>query len=111
MPAFLADYAPEKVSAITALSVADIREAARMIGAASEWISCWTVGLNQSTHGTWHANAICNLHLATGAICRGGSGPFSLTGQPNAMGGREVGYLSGGLPGQREVTSAVDRGF
>ena len=59
------------------------------------------MGLNQSTHGTWHTNAICNLHLATGKICRPGSGPFSLTGQPNAMGGREVGYMSHALPGQR----------
>src|ERR1700710_1072940 len=111
MPAFLADYAPEKVSAITRLSVADIREAARMIGAASEWISCWTMGLNQSTHGTWHTNAICNLHLATGAICRPGSGPFSLTGQPNAMGGREMGYMGAGPPGQRSALNEADRVF
>jgi sulfite reductase (NADPH) flavoprotein alpha-component len=69
------------------------------------------MGLNQSTHGTWHTNAICNLHLATGKICRPGSGPFSLTGQPNAMGGREVGYLSHALPGQRHVTNADDRAF
>ena len=74
-------------------------------------MSCWTMGLNQSTHGTWNTNAICNLHLATGAICRPGSGPFSLTGQPNAMGGREMGYMGPGLPGQRSVTSADDRDF
>ena len=61
------------------------------------------MGLNQSTHGTWNTNAICNLHLATGAICRPGSGPMSLTGQPNAMGGREMGYMGPGLPGQRSV--------
>ena len=72
-------------------------------------MSCWTMGLNQSTHGTWNTNAICNLHLATGTICRPGSGPFSLTGQPNAMGGREVGYLSHGLPGQRVVMNEADR--
>ena len=67
------------------------------------------MSLNQSTHGTWNTNAICNLHLATGTICRPGSGPFSLTGQPNAMGGREVGYLSHGLPGQRVVMNEADR--
>ena len=50
-----------------------------MIADAGEWMSCWTMGLNQSTHGTWNTNAICNLHLATGAICRPGSGPMSLT--------------------------------
>ena len=82
---------------------ADIRTAARMIGEAGDWMSCWTMGLNQSTHGTWNTNAICNLHLATGAICRPGSGPMSLTGQPNAMGGREMGYMGPGLPGQRSV--------
>ncbi|CAB3800119.1 bifunctional nitrate reductase/sulfite reductase flavoprotein subunit alpha [Paraburkholderia caffeinilytica] len=111
MPAFLSDYTPEKVSAITGLSVESIREAARMIGAAPEWMSCWTMGLNQSTHGTWHTNAICNLHLATGRICRRGSGPFSLTGQPNAMGGREMGYMGPGLPGQRSVLVDADRAF
>ena len=72
-----------------------------MIGEAGDWMTCWTMGLNQSTHGTWNTNAICNLHLATGAICRPGSGPMSLTGQPNAMGGREMGYMGPGLPGQR----------
>ena len=82
-----------------------------MIADAGEWMSCWTMGLNQSTHGTWNTNAICNLHLATGAICRPGSGPMSLTGQPNAMGGREMGYMGPGLPGQRSVASAADREF
>ncbi|BBZ29106.1 hypothetical protein MMAD_34010 [Mycolicibacterium madagascariense] len=111
MPAFLADYPPDVVSAVTGLSEDDIRTAATMIADAGEWVTCWTMGLNQSTHGTWNSNAICNLHLATGAICRPGSGPMSLTGQPNAMGGREMGYMGPGLPGQRVVTSADDRAF
>jgi NADPH-dependent sulfite reductase flavoprotein alpha-component len=111
MPQFLADYPPARVAEITGIPEADIRTAARMIAAAGEWMSCWTMGLNQSTHGTWNTNAICNLHLATGAICRPGSGPMSLTGQPNAMGGREMGYLGPGLPGQRGVFSAEDRMF
>jgi sulfite reductase (NADPH) flavoprotein alpha-component len=111
MPAFLQDYSPARVAEITGLPEADIRQAAQWIGAAGEWMSCWTMGLNQSTHGTWNTNALCNLHLATGAICRPGSGPFSLTGQPNAMGGREMGYMGPGLPGQRSNQSAVDRAF
>ncbi|MGQ9349205.1 bifunctional nitrate reductase/sulfite reductase flavoprotein subunit alpha [Mycolicibacterium gilvum] len=111
MPQFLADYAPERVSAITGLDETDIRAAATMIADAGDWVSCWTMGLNQSTHGTWNTNAICNLHLATGAICRPGAGPMSLTGQPNAMGGREMGYMGPGLPGQRAVLSADDRAF
>ncbi len=114
MPAFLADYTPDRVAHLTGLAESDIRTAARMIADAGEWMSCWTMGLNQSTHGTWNTNAICNLHLATGAICRPGSGPMSLTGQPNAMGGREMGYMGPGLPGQRSVTlgrrSGVRRG-
>ncbi|MGE2833457.1 molybdopterin-dependent oxidoreductase [Mycobacterium sp. SMC-4] len=111
MPAFLADYPPDRVAALTGLAEADIRTAATMIAEAGEWMSCWTMGLNQSTRGTANTNAICNLHLATGAICRPGSGPLSLTGQPNAMGGREMGYMGPGLPGQRVVTSAEDRAF
>ena len=111
MEDFLADYPPDVVAGITELAEEDIRTAARMIGEAGDWMSCWTMGLNQSTHGTWNTNAICNLHLATGAICRPGSGPMSLTGQPNAMGGREMGYMGPGLPGQRAVTSADDRAF
>src|SRR5690606_15846754 len=108
---FLADYAPDWVAEITGLAVEDIVQAARWIGAAQEFMTCWTMGLNQSTNGTWHTNAIFNLHLATGKICRPGSGPFSLTGQPNAMGGREMGYMGAGLPGQRTLLDNADRQF
>ncbi|TDV35713.1 sulfite reductase (NADPH) alpha subunit [Paraburkholderia caballeronis] len=111
MPAFLADYSPQKVAGITGIAEADLLKAAQWIGDAQNWMSLWTMGINQSTHGTWCTNAICNLHLATGAICRPGSGPFSLTGQPNAMGGREVGYMGAGLPGQRSLLVAEDRAF
>ncbi|ONH24985.1 bifunctional nitrate reductase/sulfite reductase flavoprotein subunit alpha [Pseudofrankia asymbiotica] len=111
MPAFLADYPPERAAEITGIPADDIRRAAELIGAAGAWMSCWTMGLNQSTHGTWNTNALVNLHLATGAICRPGAGPFSLTGQPNAMGGREMGYMGPGLPGQRSVLVEADRTF
>ncbi|MFC6010448.1 molybdopterin-dependent oxidoreductase [Nocardia lasii] len=111
MPEFLADYTPATVAALTGIAVEDLRRAAELIGTAGEWMSCWTMGLNQSTHGTWNSNALINLHLATGAICRPGSGPFSLTGQPNAMGGREMGYMGPGLPGQRSVLVEADRAF
>ncbi|MFC4032296.1 molybdopterin-dependent oxidoreductase [Streptomyces polygonati] len=111
LPDFLAGFPPAKVAGITGIPEADIRRAAAWIGAAGEWMSCWTMGLNQSTHGTWNTNALVNLHLATGAICRPGSGPFSLTGQPNAMGGREMGYMGPGLPGQRSALDADDRAF
>lgn len=111
MPDFLADYPPSRVAAITGLAETDLRAAAAMIADAKDWVTCWAVGMNQSTHGTANTTAICNLHLATGAICRPGAGPLSLTGQPNAMGGREMGYMGPGLPGQRGITSPEDRAF
>jgi len=111
MPEFLADYPPDVVERLTDVPAADLRAAAALIAGAGNWVSCWTMGLNQSTHGTWNTNALINLHLATGAIGRRGSGPFSLTGQPNAMGGREMGYMGPGLPGQRSVVDADDRAF
>ncbi len=112
LPGFLADYTPAAVAEITGIAQDDLRTAARLIGEAGKrWMSCWTMGLNQSTHGTWNTNALVNLHLATGAICRPGAGPFSLTGQPNAMGGREMGYMGPGLPGQRSVLVDEERAF
>ncbi|MBB6124589.1 molybdopterin-dependent oxidoreductase [Sphingobium subterraneum] len=57
-------------------------------------VTLFSQGVNQSTSGTDKANAIINLHLATGRIGKPGAGPFSITGQPNAMGGREVGGLA-----------------
>ena len=111
MPAFLAEYPPDVVARITGIGEAELERAAALIAQAPEVMSCWTMGLNQSTHGTWNTNAICNLHLAMGKICRPGSGPFSLTGQPNAMGGREMGYMGPGLPGQRSLEIEADRGF
>ena len=57
-------------------------------------VTVFSQGVNQSSAGTDKVNAILNVHLATGRIGRPGMGPFSVTGQPNAMGGREVGALS-----------------
>jgi len=65
-------------------------------------ITAWTMGINQSAQGTDANNAIINLHILTGQIGRAGCGPFSLTGQPNAMGGREVGGLSTTLAVHRD---------
>lgn len=111
MTDFLAAWTPASVARTCGLDEQDIRLAAQWIGETANWMSCWTMGLNQSIYGTWNTNALCNLHLATGAICRPGCGPFSLTGQPNAMGGREMGYMGPGLPGQRTLHSADDRAF
>lgn len=102
-------FTPEHVSQRTGLPVEDLYTVANWISESKQWMSIWTMGLNQSTKGTAQTNAICNLHLATGAIGIPGAGPFSLTGQPNAMGGREVGYLSHALPGQRVVANQEHR--
>ena len=87
-----------------------IVEAALIFGKAED-ARCrlWSMGVNQSAVGVHKNNAIHNLHLATGKIGKPGCGPFSLTGQPNAMGGREVGGLSHMLPGYRSVENSKHR--
>jgi assimilatory nitrate reductase catalytic subunit len=69
-------------------------------------VTCWSQGVNQSSRGTDKVNAILNLHLATGRIGRPGMGPLSLTGQPNAMGGREVGGLANQLAAHMDFDEA-----
>ena len=69
----------------------------------------WTMGLNQSVIGVNKNLSLINLNLITGHIGKPGSGPFSLTGQPNAMGGREVGGLSNLLPAHRDLLNETDR--
>ena len=76
---------------------------ARMIAGSRGFVSLYCMGLNQSTVGVWKNNSVINLHLLTGQIGKPGAGPFSLTGQPNAMGGRECGLLAQQLPGYRSV--------
>ena len=105
----LARYTPEVVQEVCGLNASRIREAARLFGRARAAISLWSMGLNQSTVGVQKNNALINLHLATGQIGKPGAGPFSLTGQPNAMGGREVGGLAHLLPGYRSVLDPQDR--
>jgi ferredoxin-nitrate reductase len=88
-----------------------IREAASHIGNAKGFITMWTMGLNQSVIGVNKNLSLINLNLITGHIGKPGSGPFSLTGQPNAMGGREVGGMANMLPAHRNLTNAKDRAF
>ncbi|KON80957.1 molybdopterin-dependent oxidoreductase [Azoarcus sp. PA01] len=87
----------------------DIVMAARWWGEANAAMSLWCQGLNQSTHGTHNGTALIALSLATGKIGRAGCGPFSLTGQPNAMGGREVGGMANLMSGHRDLANAEDR--
>lgn len=87
----------------------DIRLAASYIGNAKGFITMWTMGLNQSVIGVNKNLSLINLNLITGHIGKPGSGPFSLTGQPNAMGGREVGGLSNLLPAHRDLLNETHR--
>jgi len=105
----VADYPPARVAELCAISEGQLRRCADWIGRSPRFLSLWCMGVNQSTAGTAKNAAIINLHLATGQIGKVGSGPFSLTGQPNAMGGRETGSLSNLLPGHREVANPEHR--
>ncbi len=103
-------YTPEVAAQICEIDEKYIYQLAEVFGLRKKVISFWTMGLNQSVNGTNKNLALINLHLATGRINEKGC-PFSLTGQPNAMGGREVGYLVNGLPGYRDVRNEEDRKF
>src|SRR5207249_11505611 len=85
-----------------------VTAALRFAGAARA-LTLWSMRINQSHVGTDKNAAIINLHLATGQIGRPGAGPFSLTGQPNAMGGRETGGLAHLLPGYRAIADPAAR--
>jgi ferredoxin-nitrate reductase len=88
-----------------------IHKAAKYIGAAKAFLTMWTMGLNQSVVGVNKNLSLINLNLITGQIGKPGSGPFSLTGQPNAMGGREVGGMSNLLPAHRDLSKEADRKY
>jgi assimilatory nitrate reductase catalytic subunit len=103
------EYTPQAVAAICGVPADDIVQAARWFGASRATLSLYCQGLNQSSHGTHNNAALINLHLATGNIGRAGAGPLSLTGQPNAMGGREVGGMANLLSAHRELENPVHR--
>ncbi|MBP7489135.1 MAG: molybdopterin-dependent oxidoreductase, partial [Azospira sp.] len=94
LEAIAADYSPAVAAQICGIPAEDIVQAARWFGLSKASLSLWCQGLNQSRHGSHNNAALIHLHLATGHIGRPGAGPFSLTGQPNAMGGREVGGMA-----------------
>ena len=102
-------YPPDIVAAKCGISEADLEKTAKWWGVANNVLSLWSMGVNQSSEGTAKVRQIINLHLMTRQIGRPGAGPFSLTGQPNAMGGREAGGLSHILPGYRLVKNPAQR--
>ncbi len=111
------DFAPKEVAAICGIPERDLVQAARWFAGLDEGreatrrptLSLYCQGLNQSSSGTAKNAALINLHLATGQIGKPGAGPFSLTGQPNAMGGREVGGLANLLSAHRDLANPEHR--
>jgi assimilatory nitrate reductase catalytic subunit len=95
----------------TGLAPGDIAEFYRLFAATERTVTVYSQGVNQSSAGTDKVNAIINCHLATARIGRPGMGPFSITGQPNAMGGREVGGLANQLAAHMGFNdpAAIDR--
>lgn len=106
---FLRDQSLDALVAASGVDRLLIEKAARLMGWSQGVLSLYCMGLGQSSVGTWKHNALINLHLMTGQIGKPGAGPFSLTGQPNAMGGREAGILAHQLPGYRFVEDAGHR--
>ncbi|MFY3383191.1 molybdopterin-dependent oxidoreductase [Paracidovorax sp. MALMAid1276] len=109
LEALVADCTPERVAGVCGISVADLTTAARWFAQSKATLSLYCQGLNQSTSGTAKNASLINLHLATGQIGKPGAGPFSLTGQPNAMGGREVGGLANLLSAHRDLANPQHR--
>jgi assimilatory nitrate reductase catalytic subunit len=103
------DYTPKFVADTCGIREEDLVQAARWFGESKAALSLYCQGLNQSSSGTAKNAALINLHLATGQIGKPGAGPFSLTGQPNAMGGREVGGLANLLSAHRDMANAEHR--
>ncbi len=102
------EFTPQHAAAICGVSADDIVQAAQWF-ARGPTLSLYCQGLNQSIQGTRKNAALINLHLATGQIGKPGAAPQSLTGQPNAMGGREVGGMANLLSGHRDMANAAHR--
>ena len=103
------DWPPARAATLCGVPEADIWTAAAWFARAPRSLSLYSQGLNQSSSGTAKNTALINLHLATGQIGKPGAGPFSLTGQPNAMGGREAGGMATLLPGHRDPGNPAHR--
>ncbi|MBI3823207.1 MAG: nitrate reductase [Planctomycetes bacterium] len=107
--AFLLEQNVVELCQLAGVAPEELYRVAKILHAAKGFLSFYCMGLNQSTVGMWKNNCLINLHLLLGQIGKPGAGPFSLTGQPNAMGGREGGLLSHQLPGYRTVEDAEHR--
>lgn len=109
LKALVREATPERAAQVCGISVADLTTAAKWFATSKATLSLYCQGLNQSSSGTAKNAALINLHLATAQIGKPGAGPFSLTGQPNAMGGREVGGLANLLSAHRDLGNPQHR--
>ncbi len=100
---------PIPTAAATGISEEELAAFFTLFETTEKVVTCYSQGVNQSASGTDKVNAILNCHLATGRIGKPGMGPFSLTGQPNAMGGREVGGLANMLAAHMAIENADHR--
>ncbi len=103
------EFTPGAAAAACGIEESEVVQAARLFARSRATLSLYCQGLNQSASGTAKNAALINLHLATGQIGKPGAGPFSLTGQPNAMGGREVGGMATLLSGHRDPENPEHR--
>ncbi|WP_312226651.1 nitrate reductase [Pseudescherichia sp.] len=104
------DWTEAKTAEFCGLPLAQLRAFYQTVADSDRLVTLYSMGINQSSSGVDKCNAIINLHLATGKIGREGCGPFSITGQPNAMGGREVGGLANQLASHMGFTcEEIDR--
>jgi len=101
--ALAAAHAVGDPAACAGLGTGDVARFYRLFAVSEKVVTVYSQGVNQSSSGTDKVNAIINCHLATGRIGRPGMGPFSVTGQPNAMGGREVGGLANMLAAHMDI--------
>ncbi len=98
-----------KVAQVCSVAESHISEFFRLFARTERVVTIFSQGINQSSSGVDKANAIINVHLATGRIGRPGMGPFSITGQPNAMGGREVGGLANQLAAHMDFSEPANQ--
>lgn len=102
-------FTPPEVARICGISEQDLYTASRWFCQSGASLSLYCQGMNQSAAGTDKNTALINLHLACAQIGKPGAGPFSLTGQPNAMGGREVGGMANLLSAHRDLANPEHR--
>ena len=109
LQALVHEATPERVAQICGVNPQDLLQAARWFATSAGTLSLYCQGLNQSHSGTAKNAALINLHLASAQIGKAGAGPLSLTGQPNAMGGREVGGMANLLSAHRDLANPAHR--